>query len=77
VDDDGLPGRLPPSKACLARAVGVARELIVGEEAASMMEYGLLVALIALVVAGALVSLGGQLSSMFGKVSTCVSTASC
>jgi Flp pilus assembly pilin Flp len=55
----------------------VACELIVGEEAASMMEYGLLVALIALVVAGALVSLGGQLSTMFGKVSTCVSTASC
>ena len=61
----------------MPRVARIARQLIADDEGASMMEYGLLVALIALVVAGALVTLGGQVSTMFGKISTCVTSASC
>jgi pilus assembly protein Flp/PilA len=42
--------------------------LIRDEEGASMVEYGLLVALIALVALGAIQTLGGNLSTLFGQV---------
>ena len=43
--------------------------MIRDEEGATMVEYGLLVALIALVALGAIQTLGLNLSTMFGNVS--------
>lgn len=40
------------------------------EEGATMVEYGLLVALIALVALGAITTLGTNLSSLFNNVAT-------
>jgi pilus assembly protein Flp/PilA len=42
--------------------------MIRDEEGATMVEYGLLVALIALVALGAIQTLGGNLSTLFGQV---------
>jgi pilus assembly protein Flp/PilA len=44
--------------------------LIRDEEGASMVEYGLLVALIALVALGAVQTLGGNLSTLFSQAAT-------
>jgi pilus assembly protein Flp/PilA len=46
--------------------------MIRDEEGATMVEYGLLVALIALVALGAIQTLGGNLGTMFGNVATSV-----
>jgi pilus assembly protein Flp/PilA len=46
------------------------------EDGATMIEYALLVALIAVVVAAALVTLGTAVSNKYSKVSTCVTTPS-
>ena len=46
------------------------------EDGATMIEYALLVALIAIVVAAALVSLGTTVSAKYNNVSSCVSTPS-
>jgi pilus assembly protein Flp/PilA len=45
------------------------------EEGASMVEYGLLVALIAVVCMGAIGLLGGSLNTKFGEVQTKVAGA--
>jgi pilus assembly protein Flp/PilA len=50
------------------------RSFLVDEDGATMIEYGLLAALIALVVAGAAVTLGSSLKNKFTSVSTCVET---
>jgi len=42
--------------------------MIRDEQGATMVEYGLLVALIALVALGAIQALGGNLSTLFGNV---------
>ena len=47
------------------------------DDGASAVEYGLLVALIALVIGGALFALGQTLSSKYNDVENCVSSASC
>ena len=44
------------------------QSFIAGEEGATMVEYGLMVALIALVCIGAIAAVGGQLSTLFGSV---------
>ena len=46
--------------------------MIRDEEGATMVEYGLLVALIALVALGAVQTLGGNLSTLFGQVANSV-----
>jgi pilus assembly protein Flp/PilA len=46
------------------------------ESGASAVEYGLLVALIAVVIIGAVSMLGTTISGMFTKVATTLSTAS-
>jgi pilus assembly protein Flp/PilA len=46
------------------------------EEGASAVEYGLLVALIAVAIIGALTALGGQLGTLFTTVTSTLSTAS-
>lgn len=40
----------------------------------AMVEYGLIIGLVALVVAGALFLLSGQMNKLFGNVSSCVSS---
>jgi pilus assembly protein Flp/PilA len=42
----------------------------------AMVEYGLILGLVALVVAGAIYALSGGLGTLFGHVSNCVSNAS-
>ena len=46
------------------------------EEGASAVEYGLLVALIAVAIIGAVTALGGSLKTMFTNVSTTIGAAS-
>jgi pilus assembly protein Flp/PilA len=46
-----------------------------GDRGASAVEYGLLVALIAVVVAGAAWALGSALKGQFGTVTACVTAA--
>ena len=46
------------------------------DEGASAVEYGLLVALIAVVIAGTVYLLGDALKSQFSNVEACVDTAS-
>lgn len=46
------------------------RGLVKDERGASAVEYGLLVALIALVIVGAVFALGGTLNDMFTRVNT-------
>jgi pilus assembly protein Flp/PilA len=46
-----------------------------GDRGATAVEYGLLVALIAVVIIAAVLFLGGQLSGIFGEVATQVSNA--
>jgi pilus assembly protein Flp/PilA len=43
------------------------------EEGASMVEYGLLVALIAVVCIGVITGIGGSLNTKFGNVNTALS----
>lgn len=45
------------------------------ESGATAIEYGLIVALIAVVIVGAVTTLGGNLSTAFGRGATAVSTA--
>lgn len=47
--------------------LSILNSMIRDEEAATMVEYGLLVALIALVALGAIQTLGGNLSTMFSN----------
>lgn len=44
--------------------------------AQAMVEYGLIIGLVALVVAGAVFALSGGLKGIFGNVSTCLNSAS-
>jgi pilus assembly protein Flp/PilA len=46
------------------------KSMIRDEEGATMVEYGLLVALIALVALGAVTAVGTGLSTLFGNVAT-------
>jgi pilus assembly protein Flp/PilA len=52
--------------------VASAKKFITSEDAPTMVEYGLLVALIAIVVAAAAAVLGGNISTLFGAVATSV-----
>lgn len=45
------------------------------EDGATAIEYGLIAGLIAVAIIGALLTLGGGLNSLFGKVSETLSTA--
>jgi len=46
------------------------------EEGAAAVEYGLLVALIALAVSAVMITLGGNLKTVFTKIGTCVGSPS-
>jgi len=47
-----------------------ARKFLKDESGATAIEYGLIAALVAVAIVGALTSLGGGLTSMFGKVNS-------
>jgi pilus assembly protein Flp/PilA len=50
------------------RIRNIFRKLVAGEEGAALVEYGLLVALIAVVAIGAIELVGGAISSLFDTV---------
>ena len=52
-----------------------ARMKAVSDRGATAVEYGLIIALIAAVIAATVALLGRNLDSLFGKVDQCVSTA--
>lgn len=45
------------------------------DSGATMIEYGLIAALVSVAAIAALVTLGGDLTGIFGKVSTCLTNA--
>lgn len=51
---------------------GKVRKLITGTEGATLVEYGLLVALIAVVCIGAITVLGGSINTMFGNLGSAI-----
>ena len=51
------------------------KQLFAGEEGATMVEYGLMVALIGVVVAVGVTTLGTTLNTKFGTVTSSVSSA--
>jgi pilus assembly protein Flp/PilA len=54
---------------------GLTRRVRRDEEGATMVEYGLIVAAIAMVVVIAALALGGGISTLFGNANTCVQNA--
>jgi pilus assembly protein Flp/PilA len=50
---------------------------VTDERGATMIEYGMMIALIAIMVMGALFLLGGSVSVKLSQVATCVSTRVC
>jgi pilus assembly protein Flp/PilA len=56
------------------KLVQTARALRKRDDGASAVEYGLLVALIAVVIAGTVFALGGGLNAQFDKSQKCVTT---
>jgi pilus assembly protein Flp/PilA len=60
----------------MKRFLDVVHEFVRDDDGATMIEYALLVALIAIVVAAALVTLGTAVKTKFSSVSDCVATPS-
>ncbi len=58
----------------MKNALQVMRAFVRDDEGATMIEYALLVALIAVVVAAALVTLGTSIKTKYSSVSDCVAT---
>jgi pilus assembly protein Flp/PilA len=56
------------------KILDVARAFVREDDGATMIEYALLVALIAIVVAAGLVTLGTAVKTKYSSVSTCVTT---
>lgn len=61
----------------MAQVMGSIQAFLKDEEGATMVEYGLMVALIAVVCAAAVAIIGTQLNTKFTKVGTCVSSGAC
>ncbi len=51
------------------------KRFVKDEEGVTAIEYGLIAALIAVVIAGAVVIVGTQLNNVFTTIGTCLSTA--
>ncbi len=51
------------------------KRLIREDDGATMVEYGLLIALIAVAVIGVVTAIGGQLNTLFGQVRTALTGA--
>lgn len=50
---------------------------VADERGATMVEYGMLIALIAICVMGALFMVGGSISTRFSQLATCLATRVC
>ena len=59
----------------MRKMIEISRRLQSNEEGAAMVEYGLLVALIALVCVGAVTLIGTDLNTLFDKVATKLAVA--
>ncbi|HXF25339.1 MAG TPA: Flp family type IVb pilin [Gemmatimonadaceae bacterium] len=57
------------------RVVQAARAFVCGDEGATMVEYGMMVALIAAVCVGIVATLGTQINTAFTNVSTAIAGA--
>ena len=60
----------------MAKFITAAKQFVKGEEGATMVEYGLMIALIAAVCIGVVTTLGGNLSTKFNNVAGSVASAS-
>jgi pilus assembly protein Flp/PilA len=58
----------------MTKFIAAAKGFVKGEEGATMVEYGLMVALIAVICIGAVTILGGSISGIFSKSANSVST---
>lgn len=56
----------------MAKFVTAAKKFVTQEEGASLVEYGLLVALIAVVCIAGITALGGKLNTMFSGLATTI-----
>ncbi len=59
----------------MAKFTAAAKKFVQGEEGATMVEYALMVALIAVVCIAAVTLLGGSASSKFSQIGSAVGTA--
>jgi pilus assembly protein Flp/PilA len=60
----------------MAQFIAAAKKFVVAEEGASLVEYGLLVALIAVVCIAGVKALGGSISGMFNSLSSTITSSS-
>jgi pilus assembly protein Flp/PilA len=60
----------------MARFIAAAKRFIAAEEGASLVEYALLVALIAIACIGGISTLGTNISTVLGNVGTAIGTSS-
>ena len=61
----------------MVRFVQAARNFINDEEGASAVEYALIAALIAVVIAASVQNVGTNVNAVFTKISTCLTTKNC
>ena len=61
----------------MAQVMGGIQAFLKDEEGATMVEYGLMVALIAVVCAAAVAIIGTKLNTKFAAVGTCVGGGTC
>jgi pilus assembly protein Flp/PilA len=59
----------------MTKLVSCIKNFVAAEEGVTMIEYGLLAALIAVVSIAAITTLGTQLSLLWGKIETAIATA--
>lgn len=60
-----------------ARLHGALRRLVRDERGQSLTEYGLILALVAVVVIGVLAAIGGQLNTLFARIRDCLQSGAC
>ena len=60
----------------MAKFITAVKQIVKGEEGATMIEYALMIALIAAVCIGVVATLGTNTNSLFGNVGTSVASAS-
>lgn len=68
-----MTGSSPPERREVT-AVGTLRRFLRDDSAASLIEYGLVVGLVAVAAIAALITLRGQLTNVFNRISTALSS---
>ncbi len=56
----------------MAKFTAAAKKFVQGEEGATMVEYALMVALIAVAIIAAVIALGNKLITVFGQIATAI-----